>query len=58
MPSANCLNARRAAAPPPDETYAVRPSTASAVASAPSTMSQAGARSPSMVCHVPYRVST
>ena len=43
MPSLSCARVRRALAEPPASTYAASPSTASAVASPPSAISQAGA---------------
>jgi hypothetical protein len=58
MPSASLPRAVRAFPPPPAVTYADRPSTASALASAPSTISHAGTRAPSTTCHSPYLDST
>ena len=53
-PSPNRSSARRARGVP----YAARPNIASAVASAPSTISQDGTRLPSTICVRPYFDST
>ena len=58
MPSASRASAVRAERGPPARTYAASPSTASALASAPSTISHAGTRTPSTIWYCPYRAST
>ena len=53
IPAASRASATRAVAGPPARTYALRPSTASELASAPSEMSHAGMRTPSTIWYRP-----